>query len=231
MLTFVRMKITKLKRTTYQIVAKLKRIWNRKNIGEFTDGTGLARKNQSVKDNNSDTGWRNGIGNSWNPCIMPTIFTRIIQGEIPCHKIAETSNCFAFLDIRPWLKGHTLVIPKTEVDYFFDLPQILYMKSWICQEKLPWLLRKLCLVPKWGGVIGLKFPHAHLHLVPIATIGIWIFEREMSLSDKEMEELTTQIRSRISWNRKVSSGTVFPCFFGNQTYKFNTGLTDNKNRI
>ena len=53
---------------------------------------------------------------------MPTIFTRIIQGEIPCHKIAETSNCFAFLDIRPLAKGHTLVIPKTEVDYFFDLP-------------------------------------------------------------------------------------------------------------
>lgn len=131
---------------------------------------------------------------------MPTIFTRIIQGEIPCHKIAETSNCFAFLDIRPLAKGHTLVIPKTEVDYFLTCHKILYMKSWICQEKLPWLLTEVVPCTKVGiSVIGLEVPHAHLHLVPIAAIGDMNFSKEkMSLSDKEMEELATQIRSRIS---------------------------------
>ncbi|MBX7163904.1 MAG: HIT family protein [Saprospiraceae bacterium] len=131
---------------------------------------------------------------------MPTIFTRIIQGEIPCHKIAETSNCFAFLDIRPLAKGHTLVIPKTEVDYFFDLPQDIIHEIMDLSRKIAVAIKEVVPCTKVGiSVIGLEVPHAHLHLVPIAAIGDMNFSKEkMSLSDKEMEELATQIRSRIS---------------------------------
>lgn len=131
---------------------------------------------------------------------MPTIFTRIIQGEIPCHKIAETSNCFAFLDIRPLAKGHTLVIPKTEVDYFFDLPQDIIHEIMDLSRKIAVAIKEVVPCTKVGiSVIGLEVPHAHLHLVPIAAIGDMNFSKEkMSLSDKEMAELATQIRSRIS---------------------------------
>lgn len=131
---------------------------------------------------------------------MPTIFTRIIQGEIPCHKITETSNCFAFLDIRPLAKGHTLVIPKTEVDYFFDLPQDIIHEIMDLSRKIAVAIKEVVPCTKVGiSVIGLEVPHAHLHLVPIAAIGDMNFSKEkMSLSDKEMEELATQIRSRIS---------------------------------
>lgn len=131
---------------------------------------------------------------------MPTIFTRIIQGEIPCHKIAETSNCFAFLDIRPLAKGHTLVIPKTEVDYFFDLPQDIIHEIMDLSRKIAVAIKEVVPCTKVGiSVIGLEVPHAHLHLVPITAIGDMNFSKEkMSLSDKEMEELATQIRSRIS---------------------------------
>lgn len=131
---------------------------------------------------------------------MPTIFTRIIQGEIPCHKIAETSNCFAFLDIRPLAKGHTLVIPKTEVDYFFDLPPEIIHEIMDLSRKIAVAIKEVVPCTKVGiSVIGLEVPHAHLHLVPIAAIGDMNFSKEkMSLSDKEMEELATQIRSRIS---------------------------------
>ncbi len=131
---------------------------------------------------------------------MPTIFTRIIQGEIPCHKIAETSNCFAFLDIRPLAKGHTLVIPKTEVDYFFDLPQDIIHEIMDLSRKIAVAIKEVVPCTKVGiSVIGLEVPHAHLHLVPITAIGDMNFSKEkMSLSDKEMAELATQIRSRIS---------------------------------
>ncbi|MBK7339719.1 MAG: HIT family protein [Saprospiraceae bacterium] len=131
---------------------------------------------------------------------MPTIFTRIIQGEIPCHKIAETSNCFAFLDIRPLAKGHTLVIPKTEVDYFFDLPPEIIHEIMDLSRKIAVAIKEVVPCTKVGiSVIGLEVPHAHLHLVPITAIGDMNFSKEkMSLSDKEMAELATQIRSRIS---------------------------------
>ncbi|HMS30631.1 MAG TPA: HIT family protein [Saprospiraceae bacterium] len=131
---------------------------------------------------------------------MPTIFTRIIQGEIPCHKIAETSNCFAFLDIRPLAKGHTLVIPKTEVDYFFDLPQDIIYEIMDLSKKIAVAIKEVVPCTKVGiSVIGLEVPHAHLHLVPIAAIGDMNFSKEkMSLSDNEMAELATQIRSRVS---------------------------------
>ncbi len=131
---------------------------------------------------------------------MPTIFTRIIQGEIPCHKIAETSNCFAFLDIRPLAKGHTLVIPKTEVDYFFDLPQDIIHEIMDLSRKIAVAIKEVVPCTKVGiSVIGLEVPHAHLHLVPIAAIGDMNFSKEkMSLSDNEMAELATQIRSRVS---------------------------------
>lgn len=131
---------------------------------------------------------------------MPTIFTRIIQGEIPCHKIAETSNCFAFLDIRPLAKGHTLVIPKTEVDYFFDLPQDIIYEIMDLSKKIAVAIKEVVPCTKVGiSVIGLEVPHAHLHLVPIAAIGDMNFSKEkMSLADNEMAELATQIRSRVS---------------------------------
>lgn len=99
---------------------------------------------------------------------MASIFTKIIQGEIPCHKIAENETHIAFLDINPVAEGHTLVVPKKEIDYLFDVPDDLLSETMLLSKKIAWALDR-ALNPIRTGIIveGLEVPHAHVHLIPI----------------------------------------------------------------
>lgn len=99
---------------------------------------------------------------------MATIFTKIINGEIPCYKVAEDENFLAFLDINPLHEGHTLVVPKKEIDYYFDLPDDLIAEMTIFAKKVAKAIKKNIECERIGvAVVGLEVPHAHLHLVPI----------------------------------------------------------------
>lgn len=99
---------------------------------------------------------------------MASIFTKIVNGEIPCYKVAETEECLAFLDINPLAKGHTLVIPKKEVDYLFDLDDALYAKLFAFSKRVAHAVKKAIPCERVGmAVIGLEVPHAHVHLCPI----------------------------------------------------------------
>jgi histidine triad (HIT) family protein len=128
---------------------------------------------------------------------MATIFSKIIAGEIPCYKIAETENCFAFLDISPLAKGHTLVIPKKEVDYIFDIEDELLSELNIFAKQIAKAIQKAYPCPKVGiAVIGLEVPHAHIHLVPLNNVGDLDFKRpKLELSKEEFEEIAKNIIS------------------------------------
>ena len=127
---------------------------------------------------------------------MASIFTRIIQGEIPCYKVAEDDNYFAFLDINPLRQGHTLVVPKQETDYLFDLDDetlvgmVLFAKKVAgkIREKFP--CRKVAMV-----VLGLEVAHAHIHLIPIDEEGDADFRREkLACSPEEFAETARMLR-------------------------------------
>jgi histidine triad (HIT) family protein len=130
---------------------------------------------------------------------MASIFTKIIAGEIPCHKVAETENCFAFLDINPLVKGHTLVIPKKEVDYIFDLEDGLYAELFSFARQVSFGLKKSVPCKRVGvAVIGLEVPHAHIHLVPLNNMGDINFSNpKLELSDEEFSEIAEKISSNI----------------------------------
>jgi histidine triad (HIT) family protein len=131
---------------------------------------------------------------------MASIFTRIINGEIPCYKVAETSEFYAFLDINPIAKGHTLVIPKLEIDYIFDLDDDLYARMNIFAKKLAHAIEKSVECKRIGtAVIGLEVPHAHIHLVPINEIADLNFANpKLKLSEQEFNEVASKIRSNLS---------------------------------
>ena len=102
---------------------------------------------------------------------MSSIFTRIVNGEIPCYKVAENDHFLAFLDIQPLATGHTLVIPKKETDYIFDIEDQAYQDLWIFAKEVAGLLKKHIPCKRIGvSVIGLEVPHAHIHLIPLQTI-------------------------------------------------------------
>lgn len=128
---------------------------------------------------------------------MASIFSKIAKGEIPSYKIAETENCFAFLDISPIAKGHTLVIPKQEIDYIFDLEDNLLSELNIFAKKVAKAIQKAYPCPKVGiAVVGLEVPHAHIHLVPLNSVGDLDFKREkLEFSKKEFEEIANNIKS------------------------------------
>ncbi|SRR5574344_772036 len=128
---------------------------------------------------------------------MSTIFSKIISGEIPCYKIAETENCFAFLDISPLAKGHTLVVPKKEIDYVFDIEDKLLCELNIFAKQIAKAVQKAYPCPKVGiAVIGLEVPHAHIHLVPLNNVGDLDFKRpKLELSKEEFEEIAKNIIS------------------------------------
>lgn len=130
---------------------------------------------------------------------MPSIFTKIVNGDIPCYKIAEDDRFLAFLDINPLAKGHTLVIPKQEVDYIFDLEDELLADLTVFAKKVAKAIEKSVVCERVGiAVIGLEVPHAHIHLVPINSIGDLSFSNpKLKLSKEELEELTNTIVSNL----------------------------------
>ena len=130
---------------------------------------------------------------------MASIFTRIIQGEIPCYKIAEDDNYFAFLDINPLAKGHTLVITKQEIDYYFDLDDELIAGMQVFAKKIARAIDEVMDCKRVGMVaLGLEVPHAHLHLIPIKSLYDIEFSRpKLKLSPREFEDIALQIRSVI----------------------------------
>ncbi len=117
-----------------------------------------------------------------------TIFSKIIAGEIPCYKIAENEQFFAFLDIFPLVKGHVLVIPKVEVDHFFDLPEDYLAQMLLFAKPIAKAIEKAFPCNRCGiSVVGLEVPHAHMHLVPINSADDLNFTRgKLSLSQEEL---------------------------------------------
>lgn len=128
---------------------------------------------------------------------MATVFTKIIAGEIPCYKVAENDKFFAFLDISPLSKGHTLVIPKKEIDYVFDIEDDLYQEFWAFAKKVAKAIDKTIPSKKIGiAVIGLEVAHAHIHLVPQNEIGTLNFSnKKLELSKEEFEKIAKDIAS------------------------------------
>jgi len=131
---------------------------------------------------------------------MASLFTKIVNGEIPCHKIAETEDYLAFLDIFPLAKGHTLVIPKKEIDYFFDLEDDLISGAMNFAKTVAKAIEKTIPCARIGvSVIGLEVPHAHIHLIPINSIGDLNFEKgKLKLSQEELAGIAEQIRGNFS---------------------------------
>ncbi|HJE89239.1 HIT family protein [Rikenella microfusus] len=127
---------------------------------------------------------------------MATIFTKIIRGEIPCYKIAEDENYFAFLDINPLAEGHTLVVPKKEIDYLFDLEDRDLAGMMVFAKKVAARIREAVPCQRIGvAVIGLDVPHAHIHLVPLREGGDLDFSRpKLKLSPEEFQTIQSKIR-------------------------------------
>ncbi|MBR5776083.1 MAG: HIT family protein [Bacteroidaceae bacterium] len=128
-----------------------------------------------------------------------TIFSRIIAGEIPCYKVAEDDNYFAFLDISPLAKGHTLVIPKREVDYIFDLTDEEIAGMQVFAKKVAIAIKKAIPCVKVGQcVLGLEVPHAHIHLVPMQSEADLRFTNpRVELAKDEFEEIAKSIRENL----------------------------------
>ena len=117
---------------------------------------------------------------------MASIFSKIVAGEIPCYKIAEDDNFLAFLDIMPLAIGHTLVIPKKETDYIFDIQNEEYIQLWMFAQKVAKAVGSAIPCKRVGvAVIGLEVPHAHIHLVPLNKVGDINFERSKLSPTKE----------------------------------------------
>lgn len=130
---------------------------------------------------------------------MASIFTKIVNGEIPSYKIAENDKYFAFLDINPLHKGHTLVIPKVEVDYLFDLPEEVYQGLFKFSRTIALALKKTISCERIGlAVIGLEVPHAHIHLVPINGVHDIDFKKpRVELTKEQFEEAARQIAANL----------------------------------
>lgn len=131
---------------------------------------------------------------------MPTIFTKIINGEIPCYKIAEDENYFAFLDIHPLKEGHTLVIPKEETDYIFDLTDEILSGMILFSKKVAAAIQSQVPCSRIGiAVLGLEVPHAHIHLVPMDTMEDVNFKNpKLKFSEEEFKETAYKISTAIA---------------------------------
>ncbi|WP_439181669.1 HIT family protein [Carboxylicivirga taeanensis] len=130
---------------------------------------------------------------------MPSIFTKIINGEIPCYKIAEDERFFAFLDINPLAKGHTLVVPKQETDYLFDLEDNLLAAMNVFAKKVALAQKKVIPCKRVGvAVLGLEVPHAHIHLIPMNSEADVNFRNpKLQLEAQEFEKIAQAIRSQL----------------------------------
>ncbi len=126
---------------------------------------------------------------------MASVFTRIANGEIPSYKVAESSDYYAFLDISPMAAGHTLVIPKHEVDYIFDLDSVEYAGLWAFAQKVAKALKEAVPCKRVGvAVLGMEVPHAHIHLVPLQSESDMDFRKEkLQLSSDEFIAIAGKI--------------------------------------
>ena len=128
---------------------------------------------------------------------MATIFSLIIKGEIPCYKIAENDEFFAFLDVNPIQKGHTLVVPKEEISYIFDINDDKLGRYMAFAKKVAAAIKAAIPCVKVGiAVVGLEVPHAHIHLVPLNEVNDMSFEHKMTLDKAEMQEIADKIVSK-----------------------------------
>jgi len=127
---------------------------------------------------------------------MASIFTRIVAGEIPCYKIAEDANFLAFLDVNPLVAGHTLVIPKKEIDYIFDLEDGSFVELHLFAKEVAKQLKKHIPCKRIGvAVIGLEVPHAHIHLIPLNQMDDMNFSRKkLTLSPEELSKLAEVLK-------------------------------------
>lgn len=127
---------------------------------------------------------------------MPTLFTKIINGEIPSYKVAEDENFYAFLDIQPNAKGHTLCIPKKEEDKLFDLDEETYIGLMGFSRKVAKAIEKTVPCKRVGvAVVGLEVPHVHVHLIPLNQMKEMTFQHKVSMSPSDFEELAAKIQS------------------------------------
>ena len=131
---------------------------------------------------------------------MATIFSKIVAGEIPCYKVAESDSFYAFLDINPLAKGHTLVIPEREVDYFFDLTDEEIAAMQVFAKRVAEGIKKAYPCIKVGqAVLGLEVPHAHIHLVPMQSEKDMLFTNpKLKLSPEEFKEIASNIQKEIA---------------------------------
>lgn len=129
---------------------------------------------------------------------MASIFTKIINGEIPCYKVAEDDNYFAFLDIDPNAKGHTLCVPKKEVDKLFDLDEGTYNGLMAFSRKVALALEKAVPCNRVGvAVVGLEVPHVHVHLIPLNAMKDMTFQHKVSMEREEFETVARKIREQL----------------------------------
>lgn len=129
---------------------------------------------------------------------MSSIFTKIVNGEIPCYKIAEDGNFLAFLDVNPNAKGHTLCIPKKEINKIFDIEDDLYLGLMAFSKKVAVALEKTVPCKRIGmAVIGLEVPHAHVHLIPLNEMDEMRFQNKVALSKEEFETLALAIQNNL----------------------------------
>jgi len=129
---------------------------------------------------------------------MPSIFTKIINGEIPCYKVAEDENYIAFLDVNPNVEGHTLCVPKQEVDKIFDMDETLYLGLMQFSRKVAKAIEKTIPCKRIGlAVIGLEVPHTHVHLIPLHDMDDMRFQRKVTLTQEAFEALASAIAQNL----------------------------------
>ena len=136
---------------------------------------------------------------------MPSLFSRIVNGEIPCCKVAENEGNLAFLDINPLVKGHVLVIPKIEVDYIFDLEADVYSGLWLFSKRVSVAMKKAIVCRRIGvAVIGLEVPHTHIHLIPMNRVSDMNFANaKLSIEAKELQLIAEKISNEFISLRDV----------------------------
>jgi histidine triad (HIT) family protein len=129
---------------------------------------------------------------------MSSIFTKIINGEIPCYKITENEDFIAFLDVNPNAKGHTLCVPKLEVNKIFDMEEVLYLGLMAFSRKVAIALEKTISCKRIGvAVVGLEVPHTHVHLIPLQDMDDMRFQRKTTLTPEEFTALAQQITENL----------------------------------
>ncbi len=129
---------------------------------------------------------------------MASIFSRIVKGELPCHKVAETSEFLAFLDIRPQVMGHTLCIPKREEDYIFDLSDAELSGLMLFAKRVAKAIEQVVPCKRIGiAVVGLEVPHAHVHLMPLQSVSDLAFKQPLEVSGEVLTDLAARIAAHV----------------------------------